>query len=308
MRRSATPRPAWRPLPHRRSRDLRHLRGRQSPRPVRRGPPHARPEPSLRSRRPGPLHRALGSLRGRGSLARGRRLPALRVLRHGARQLRSVAGAPPCPRARRRRGAHLPDRPHHRRGRLDHAWLRPPGRRPAGRRTGTDRRRRAVATAEGLGPVWAGAPGRGGRRGRDAAISEATRAGCGLLRNGRGPGRRRGFRRVRHGEVGILDGQGSAWLEMHATGAFLTTLLSDRSKAWRLRDRRAVPAPASPAEPRVPGVSEAATACPGRLRDAREVEPPPRRPPTCRPYSPGRPNSARRSAGTSGRNSRCSPM
>ena len=52
------------------------------------------------------------------------------------------AGAPADPGARRRRGARLPDRPHHRRGRRDHARLRPRRRRPAGRRARTDRRRR----------------------------------------------------------------------------------------------------------------------------------------------------------------------
>jgi hypothetical protein len=46
---------------------------------------------------------------------------------------------------------------------------------------------------------------------------------------------------------------------------------------WRLPGT-CRPCAGSPTRPRVPGVSEAATACPGRLRNARDAGPPPLRP------------------------------
>ena len=62
--------------------------------------------------------------------------------------------------------------------------------------------------------------------------------------------------------------------------ALLLLAVSPRRRAVPVPSPRrdTVPAPAPPAKPPDPGVSEAASACPGRLRNARAPEPRPQRP------------------------------
>ena len=127
-------------------RGARGLRGRPRAGAHRRGDADARPAPDRRDRRPGPLHGAVRALRApRRAQLRGRRLPAVRELRHGAGEPRARARAPRCPGRAARRPPGVPRGAHDRGGRRG-----APGR-PRGAGSRRDARRADRARRGGRG-------------------------------------------------------------------------------------------------------------------------------------------------------------
>ena len=134
---------------------------------------------------------------------------------------------------------------------------------------------------------------------RDAAILAAALAGCGRRRDGRGSGgtaQGAGGRRVPGPKA--RPGQGPSRKRRHAlrlTGQEPVCLVSvalQPKLSTRISEQMALSLDSNPAGSSVPGVSEAATACPGRFRDARAPSSPRRRVARCH-FHPARQGESR---------------